>query len=468
VLKGQLIAAAEGNISANIHASISGKVTAIEARPITHPGAVSATCIEIQFEPSLLNQQEFMTPIEKPFKQSRELLIERVFAAGVVGMGGALFPSHIKLKQPVATLIINAAECEPYITCDDRLMQDEAKQLIQAFELMQYIVTADRCIIGIEDNKPEAVNALSQAIIKLDSDITICVVPTKYPSGGQEQLIELITGQQVPQNNHAYDIGILMFNVATALAAYRAIVLGEPLIERVVTLTGQATDHSNTALLGNYYVAIGTPFEYLLNQIEASAAAKVIMGGPMMGFEVHHRQAPVIKSTNCIIAAATDELANTSDAQPCIRCGDCAEVCPASLLPQQLYWFARSDNFDKAQEYNVADCIECGACNYVCPSDLPLVDYYRYAKSEIKRKQIEKQKADIARQRHEFKEMRIARDKKERAEKHKKAAEARRQKAQKKGISDEKQATVAEAVARAKARKQAKTLANKNAENNDE
>ncbi len=447
IAAGQIIAEAQGNLSSHIHASASGKVMAIEKRSVAHPSGMEDTCVIIKTDDK--NSSVQLPVIESPLNCDKQQLLQRVFEAGIVGLGGATFPSHIKLMAGVNTLIINAAECEPYITCDDRLMREKADELVVAFQLLRHILGAEKCIIGIEDNKPEAIKALENAVTTAcDNNIRICVVPTKYPSGGEKQLIELITGKQVPQKQYPLALGIVLHNVATAYAVYRAIYFGEILTSRLITLTGKAC-----AKPGNYWVKIGTPIDWLLNQYQTENAETVVMGGPMMGFQVKDTSAPVTKATNCLIAAAPQELQLNSNPLPCIRCGKCTEACPAGLLPQQLFWFAQSKNFEKAESYHLFDCIECGACSYVCPSNIPLVHYYRFSKTEIKHRQEEKRKADIARQRFEFKEERIARDKAERAEKHRLAAEARKNAAAKKGEHDEKKATIAEAVARAKARK---------------
>lgn len=462
VKTGQLIAAAQGDLSANIHASSSGTVTAIDERPIAHPSGMRDRCIVISTDGR--DEAVWLPPIKDPFAVDKQQLLHRIQECGVVGMGGASFPSHIKLMPDVNKLIINAAECEPYITCDDRLMREQATNLIAGIQLVMHLLNASEAVIGIEDNKPEAIAELKKAIadaLANTSDhsaqqannlkttpIKVCVVPTKYPSGGEKQLIELITGKQVPSQQLPLALGLVMHNVATIYAIHQAITQGCPLISRIMTITGDAAKSK-----GNYLTRIGTPISFALQQTQAESISKVVMGGPMMGFEIFNTEAPVIKSSNCLIAAKKDELKSTDAALACIRCGECAEACPASLLPQQLYWFARSDDLEKAEQYNLFDCIECGACSYVCPSDIPLVQYYRYAKNELVQRAEEKQKAAHARERFEFREYRKKREKAERAERHKKAAEARKKAAQQKGQADEKKATIADAVARAKARK---------------
>jgi electron transport complex protein RnfC len=458
VLGGQLIAEAQVNVAANVHAPTSGTVIAIEQQP--YPQISGLPQLAIVIEPDGEDKQLWYSPIDNPISGNRQTLLERIQQAGIVGMGGASFPSHIKLMPQVKTLIINAAECEPYITCDDRLMREFSHQLIEAFRLITHICQASECIIGIEDNKPQAIAALEQAIKASQlANIRLCVVPTKYPSGGEKQLIELVTGKQVPRGQLPSSLGVVVHNVATAFAIYQAITQGKPLIERLVTVTGQSNHNA-----GNFWVRIGTPIDWLLsatvvnncnhNAFDPTRVDQLIMGGPMMGFQVQDWQAPVIKSTNCLIATAIGELTPPTRSLPCIRCGECSKACPASLLPQQLYWFARAENFEKTEEYHLFDCIECGACSYVCPSEIPLVQYYRFAKSEVRRRAEEKQKADIARRRHEFKELRLKREKAERAERHKKAAQSRSQMTD--SQEDPRKAAIAEAVARAKAKKQQK------------
>ncbi|MCO7222922.1 electron transport complex subunit RsxC [Pleionea sp. CnH1-48] len=452
VLAGQIIADGKEATSANLHAGTSGIVSAIEEHSLPHPSSDKGQCLVITADGA--DEWAPRSALKSAFEQPREALLEHINQAGIAGLGGAVFPSHIKLASQVETLIVNAAECEPYITCDDRLMREQASELITAIELVLYLASAKQCVIGIEDNKPEAIAALEEAIQlrkkETDLDIRIGVVPTRYPSGGEKQLIELLTGQQVPQNQRPSALGLLVHNVATLYAIYQAIVLGQPLISRVVTLTGDAATKP-----GNYRVRLGTPINWLLEQTDTQPYERCVMGGPMMGFELKDLSAPVVKATNCIIAAGKNELSEPSQALACIRCGECADACPASLLPQQLYWFSRAKDFEKTRDYNLFDCIECGACAWVCPSHIPLVQYYRFAKTEIRAQDEEKRKADAARKRHEFRTMRLERDKKERAERHKKAAEKRKNAAQSKGEVDEKKATVADAIARARAKKKA-------------
>ncbi len=447
VRKGQLIAEGKGAISVHLHAPTSGTVEGIRELPLPHPSGLTGPCLLLRADGE--ETWEKLPPLDWR-TEARQILLDRIQDAGIAGLGGASFPSHIKLAitAPVDTLIINAAECEPYITCDDRLMRERAAEIIEGTVIAKTVLGCERVILGIEDNKPAAIDAMREAIDTAEVTVEIAVVPTKYPSGGEKQLIQILTGQEVPSGKLPVDMGIVMQNVGTLYAIKRAIVDGEPLISRVVTVTGEAIDRP-----GNYEVLLGTPFSHLLEETGAGTYSQLIMGGPMMGFELEDPAMPVIKATNCLLAPAPGELPRQGVELPCIRCGACANVCPASLLPQQLYWFARAGEFDKAEEHRLMDCIECGACAYVCPSDIPLVHYYRYAKSEIRTRFLDRLKADHAKERFDARNQRLERLKQERKERHKKAQEARLKQARDKGELDEKKASIEAALKRVEAKK---------------
>ncbi len=421
VLAGQLIARPIGLVSAAVHAPTSGTVTAIENRPAAHPSGLPVPSIIIDAD----GRDQWVDPEPVPDYRtlSRQHLLERIRMAGISGMGGAGFPTAVKLSPPkedkVHALIINAAECEPYITADDMLMRERAPQIVRGIEIMAHLLAPEECIIGIEDNKPEAIAALKQATAH--TGIEVVVIPTKYPSGGEKQLIRILTGKEVPHGRIPADIGVMCQNVGTAYAVYDAIENGRPLVSRIVTVTGEGVGEP-----GNFEVRIGTPVSFLLDhcELDAQRTRRVIMGGPMMGFTLENLQAPVIKTTNCIIAATASEFPDPPPEMPCIRCGFCAEVCPAELLPQQLYWFARSRNLDMAERYNLMDCIECGACAYVCPSHIPLVQYYRFAKGELRQAREEKARAEHARERYEQRLARLEREKEEKEARRRARAEA--------------------------------------------
>ncbi len=303
------------------------------------------------------------------------------------------------------TLIINGTECEPYITADDMLMREQAHRIVEGIEILAHIAGPKEVLIGIEDNKPEAIAAMKQAVGERDN-WEIVVFPTKYPSGGEKQLIEILTGKQVPSGGLPAHIGILCQNVGTAVAVRDAILDGRPLVSRVTTVTGESARDR-----GNFEVLLGTPMRDLLEQADyqPTTPQRLVMGGPMMGFTMPNDACPIVKTTNCLLVPGPGELADPAAAQACIRCGMCAEACPAQLLPQQLYWFARSKDLERLEEHHLFDCIECGACSYVCPSRIPLVQYYRASKAAVREHQAETLKSEQARERFEARQERMER-----------------------------------------------------------
>ncbi|MBT3504333.1 MAG: electron transport complex subunit RsxC [Piscirickettsiaceae bacterium] len=415
VLKGQRIAKAEGHVSVCLHAPSSGQITAIDDQPIPHPSGLSAPCISIETDGK--DQWTTLNPIANYKDCSEHELRQLIRDSGIVGLGGAGFPSFIKLNpgihHHVDTLIINGVECEPYISCDDMIMRERAQGILDGIAIMRHAIKAKRCIIAIEDNKPNAINAMQTALEKhSDSDgLDIIIVPTRYPAGSEKQLIQVITNKQVPNGGLPIDIGIVMHNVGTAYAIARAINFGEPLISRIVTITGNAVKNA-----GNLDVPFGTPIEDCLTFCETKwqMGYPIIQGGPMMGYPLPSANLPITKTANCILVGV-EHAAPAEQAMPCIRCGDCATVCPVSLLPQQLYWHAKAKDLEKTVDYNLFDCIECGCCNYVCPSEIPLVQYFKFAKTETMNQQQETQKSDAARIRHENRQSRQELEKQEKA-----------------------------------------------------
>ncbi|EJD6537625.1 electron transport complex subunit RsxC [Providencia rettgeri] len=419
VLKGQPLTKGLGR-TVPVHASTSGVITAIEPMVTAHPSGLKELCVRIQSDGN--DTWCTLSPEADYTQLSQAELLQKIEQAGIAGLGGAGFPTASKLaggKEAIKTLIINAAECEPYITADDRLMQEHAQEVIEGCRVLQHLLNPDQVLIGIEDNKPEAIRALKHALSKQDQQIFIRVIPTKYPSGGAKQLTKILTGKEVPSGARSSQIGVLMQNVGTVVAIKRAVIDGQPLIERVVTVTGDAISKP-----GNFWTRLGTPVKHLLQQagFNPEPEQMVIMGGPLMGFTLPDLNVPVVKICNCLLVPTSEEMGAESPEEACIRCGLCVEACPAALLPQQLYWFSKGEEHEKAQKHNLFDCIECGACAYVCPSNIPLVQYYRQEKAEIREIAQEERRAAEAKLRFEAKQLRMERDKKAREERHKKAA----------------------------------------------
>ncbi|MBR7529786.1 electron transport complex subunit RsxC [Klebsiella michiganensis] len=418
VLRGQPLTRGWGRMLP-VHAPTSGTVAAIAPHSTAHPSALAemSVIIDADGEDRWIERDGWNDYQNK----SREALIERIHQFGVAGLGGAGFPTGAKLRgggDKIDTLIINAAECEPYITADDRLMQDCAAQIVEGIRILAHILQPAQVLIGIEDNKPQAISML-RAVLADTHGISLRVIPTKYPSGGAKQLTQILTGKQVPHGGRSSDIGVLMQNVGTAYAVKRAVIDGEPLTERVVTLTGEAISRP-----GNVWARLGTPVSHLLNDAGfcPSGDPMVIMGGPLMGFTLPWLDVPVVKITNCLLAPSASEMGEPEDEKGCIRCSACADACPADLLPQQLYWFSKGQQHDKATSHNLADCIECGACAWVCPSNIPLVQYFRQEKAEIYALAQEEKRAAEAKLRFEARQARLERDKAARLERHKQDA----------------------------------------------
>jgi electron transport complex protein RnfC len=424
VLRGQVVAEAQGYISSPVHASSSGTVTAIEPRAVPHPSGMHSPCVVIATDGDD-RWAELPAPIELEAADAATLR-ERIRQSGIVGMGGASFPTNVKLNpgkdQPISTLILNGAECEPYITCDDLLMRERAADIVDGARIMLHMLGAPECLIGVEDNKPEAIEALRlEATLADDARLHVVEIPTLYPSGGEKQLIRILTGKEVPTHGIPAQVGIVCQNVGTAAAVADAVLRGIPLIERWVTVTGRAIAEPQ-----NLSVRIGTPAADLVAAAGgySGEVVKLLAGGPMMGLRLQTDAVPVTKSFNCVLALTEAESPDPGPALACIRCGTCADHCPVSLLPQQMYWHARAKDLDKVQDYNLFDCIECGCCAHVCPSHIPLVQYYRYAKTEVWAREKEKRASEHARERHAAREARLERLERERKAKLRKKKEA--------------------------------------------
>lgn len=391
VARGELIAEAPGYVGMRLHAPTSGTISAIGEFPVIHPSGLPAAAIVLT--PDGLDEAAVATLARAdPATVAPREIFERIAAAGIVGLGGAGFPAHVKVRegatQHVDTLIVNAVECEPYICCDERVAREAADEIVAGATLLARAMHARECVIAVEDDMPDARAALAEAA---GDNVAVVSVPAIYPAGGEKQLITVLTGKEVPSGLLPIHVGVAVLNVQTVRAIYHAVSTGSPLIERVVTVTGDIAD------AGNFQVLIGTPVRHVLEYAGALPLGRrtLVAGGPMMGIGVGDVEAPVTKTVNCLLVRnASPTVAVPS---PCIRCGDCIPVCPVGLNPQHLFESVRTADFDTAQDYHLFDCIDCGCCAYVCPSRIPLVQHYRHAKSAIEALDRDRLAADQAR-----------------------------------------------------------------------
>jgi electron transport complex protein RnfC len=418
VLRGQKIAKSEGYVSVPIHAPTSGKVVVIEERHIPHPSGMGMPSIIIESDGED-RRDNSLEPIANWREVDPAILRERARMCGLVGLGGAVFPSFIKLIQdkrfPIETLILNGAECEPYLTNDHRLMLEHAEETLAGMAIITHMVGARAGIIAIEDNKPDAVMVMQEALGRRSDmeDVRVVVLPTRYPQGSEKQLIYSLTGKEVPAGQLPSHIGVLCHNVGTSKALYDAVVLGQPLTDRVVTVSGDALPNP-----GNLRVRFGTPMRFVFNNrgLRNFEQVRILLGGPMMGERLPHPDVPVIKSSTGLLAMHEDSFMQAHAVeQPCIRCGHCSEACPSHLVPNMLADFCRSDQFDKAERFQLFDCIECGCCSYVCPANVPLVHYFRYGKGQLALQRREQEFAEASRIRSAAREVRLAREAAEKA-----------------------------------------------------
>ncbi|MBT8088282.1 MAG: electron transport complex subunit RsxC [Gammaproteobacteria bacterium] len=409
VLKGQLLADPGGELGAPVHASSSGKIVAIEPRPVSRRLGDTAPCIIIDCD----GEDRPVERAENPSHFTRlspEALMAEILRGGIVGLGGAVFPTAQKLLQAVSGrveyLILNGVECEPYISCDDMLMRERAAAVLGGAQILMHALQIDACYVVVESDKPEALQNLETALGELDDErIILKQVPTIYPSGGEDQLVQLVTHREVPTRGLPVDVGCLVQNVGTAAAIHDWIVNDEPLISRVTTVTG---DGVNKPM--NVRARIGTTVADIVEFAGgySERAEHLIIGGPLTGKSVSTDRVPLEKATNSILVVLRSSFEGNE--LPCIRCGDCAAVCPVQLQPQQLFWYACADDENKLRQFGLIDCIECGCCDLVCPSHIPLTADFRVAKARIRELEDEKARAQRARRRFEARSKRLQKE----------------------------------------------------------
>lgn len=378
VRKGQKIGDGEG-LCVPVHASVSGTVIAVEPRPHTSGRMVNAVVIENDFRNESVPAQGMEQPLEQ---LDADAVLHAIREAGIVGMGGAAFPGNVKAVSSMGhidTLIANACECEPYITADDSLLRTKAEQVLQGMMILRQVLSPERVVLAVEDNKAQAIENLKRLLPEFPQ-IELAVLPTRYPQGAEKQLIQSLTGREVPPAQLPVSVGCAVFNVSTFAAIYRAVRLGTPLTERIVTISGEAIAEPQ-----NFIVPIGTPFHDLISVAGGlnEKTERVISGGPMMGFAQSDLAVPVIKATNSILCLLKDQ--NGAAENPvCLRCGKCVSVCPMRLQPLYMYRFTNARRVDQLQRLNLLDCIECGSCAFTCPGKLPLVEVFRKGKQLVR------------------------------------------------------------------------------------
>jgi electron transport complex protein RnfC len=445
ILKGDQLGSFKQLGVSPLHAPTSGTVVAITTHPISHPSGTEGRCIVIR--PDGLDQWNTLEPFADWEETSSVDLRGKIEKSGIVGLGGAVFPTGFKVSEAnergIHTLILNGAECEPYISCDEMLMREQPDSIILGARILQKAAGAGRTVIAIEDQMGAVNTALREAVRKSGATgIDIVKITTIYPEGGEKQLIKVLTGLEVPSGGRPTDLGLLCQNVATATAVVRAVTKGKPMIERIVTVTGNGVRNPR-----NLLARIGTPISNLVEQCGgyAPGAVRLVLGGPMMGYSLSSDSNPVIMAANCILVLTQDDIRPPQAEMPCIRCGECARVCPAILLPQALNWSIRNGLWGETSELGLSDCIECGCCDFVCPSHIPLVDWFRFGKSELELLSLEQSHAEAARQRFEARETRLARLKLERKQRIAEKKRALRE-------NSEKQLEIAAAIERVRSR----------------
>ncbi len=450
VLKGQKLADVTGTHAAPVHASSSGTVTSIANHTMADEFNRSELCISIETD-GLDTWTTTVAP-DSYSKLSREVLLAMIRDAGITGLDAAGFAAALELNKAgksIQTLIINAAQSEPYITADQALIRERATDFLQGVKILQHLSAAQRCVIAIGRDQLDAIAALRKALSA--SAIELAEIAVRYPSCSEKQLIQLVTGRQVPQQGLPVHIGVLVCNVSSCYAVFNAIIKGQPMLSRITTVGGDTI-----ATAKNLEVLIGTPVDFLFDVcgVNYTNLSRVVMGGSLTGVTLSNLDVPLGKSCNCLVAGTAQEFPPVPEPMPCIRCGKCAEVCPAQLQPLQLYLHSRNGNLDKARSFGLQDCIECGACDWICPSHIPLVHYFRSAKTEIQEQQLQYEKSSQWQQRFKAHQYRIARNEKRRLANGKKAATTDSGDSTSPAFSrDKAREEIAAAVARVKARK---------------
>ena len=380
---GQVIAKSGGFVSSNIHSPVAGTVTKLDL--IIDTSGYKKQCIVIRTDPkNEANFQEIEYPLVKDITLEPKAILQKINDFGIVGLGGATFPSHVKLSVKEGTvldhLIINGVECEPYLTADHRLMLEKAEEIIVGIQILMHALHINKAVIGIENNKKDAIDVFKK-LTQNNDKIKVAALQVKYPQGGEKQLVRAILNREVPKNGLPLDVGVIVHNVGTIFAIYQAIQHNVPLIERVVTVTGKKLENA-----ANYWVKIGTPITDLVNEVGGlpEGTRKIVNGGPMMGKAIKNTDVPVTKGTSGILVIADDE-ASRGEQKNCIRCGECVFVCPMGLEPHLLMNLSEKGLYEKASAEDIMTCIECGSCSFVCPSHRPLLDYIRFGKHIVKK-----------------------------------------------------------------------------------
>lgn len=382
VITNQKIAAQKGPISADIHAPCCGTVKALLPAAPT-PGGRQAPAIVITTDPGDNSRDTTLTPMNEWTRASHNALVDRICAAGIVGMGGAGFPTAVKIfppaDKPIDTIILNGAECEPYLNGDNRNMIEHAREIVTGCLIMRQILGANHIRVAIEENKPQAMAEMEKALTGIEGDVAILPLHPLYPQGSEKQQIFSATGRTVPMGGLPMDVGCVVENVGTVYAIYDAVVNGNPLTWRTITVSGEAVSRPS-----NFIAPIGTSFRDLVSACDGAKdkIAKIISGGPMMGFAVPSLDIPMTKTSSGLLLFGPDQI-HPFSSNPCINCGRCVEACPLRLMPNEISMAVEADDIELAEKRNVMDCFECGACTYVCPAHRPLVQHHRRAKAII-------------------------------------------------------------------------------------